>query len=522
MNNKLLIGYVRSVKGLEVEVELNKNVEKMKFSVNGRIYRVGQIGSYVIIPIPFEKLVGIVSEVKMQPIEETQEGKLVLSDRKMMVLQLVGSIREGKFDRGLRTYPLIGDEVHLAHSEEINTIFAGQKTEFSINVGNFSQVENTPVWIDVNKLLSRHTAIVGNTGAGKSTTVATLIRRFLEKYEHAHIILFDIHGEYQNMNHPKIKHIKADNLKIPHWLLNFSQWQDLLSISPTATKQRDNLKTAIIELKEKHNPTFDKAKLSVDSPIYFPIEELLVKVKDEKKDTSLTEKLDTLTKDVRYDNLLKSGYNSTDELKNFAETILDRNFCCTILDLSKIVPDILSSVVEILSRLFYEFCYWNLRKDFPLLLIYEEGHRYLSGDYANYTSRKRVENIAKEGRKYGVGIVIVSQRPSEISETILAQCNNFIAHRLTTDKDKDFIKNLLPENLLGLTNLLPSISQGESLIAGDAVVLPARVNIEKLEDLPSIDCDFHTKWNKGPTDGFDVELVLDNWVNQKFSWKKEE
>jgi len=414
----------------------------------------------------------------MQPIEETQEGKLVLSDRKMMVLQLVGSIREGKFERGLRTYPLIGDEVHLAHSEEINTIFAGQKTEFSINVGNFSQVENTPVWIDVNKLLSRHTAIVGNTGAGKSTTVATLIRRFLEKYEHAHIILFDIHGEYQNMNHPKIKHIKADNLKIPHWLLNFSQWQDLLSISPTATKQRDNLKTAIIELKEKHNPTFDKAKLSVDSPIYFPIEELLVKVKDEKKDTSLTEKLDTLTKDVRYDNLLKSGYNSTDELKNFAETILDRNFCCTILDLSKI--------------------------------------------YANYTSRKRVENIAKEGRKYGVGIVIVSQRPSEISETILAQCNNFIAHRLTTDKDKDFIKNLLPENLLGLTNLLPSISQGESLIAGDAVVLPARVNIEKLEDLPSIDCDFHTKWNKGPTDGFDVELVLDNWVNQKFSWKKEE
>jgi len=152
----------------------------------------------------------------------------------------------------------------------------------------------------------------------------------------------------------------------------------------------------------------------------------------------------------------------------------------------------------------------------------KRGHRYLSGDYANYTSRKRVENIAKEGRKYGVGIVIVSQRPSEISETILAQCNNFIAHRLTTDKDKDFIKNLLPENLLGLTNLLPSISQGESLIAGDAVVLPARVNIEKLEDLPSIDCDFHTKWNKGPTDGFDVELILDNWVNQKFSWKKEE
>ncbi|RKX64480.1 MAG: ATPase, partial [Thermodesulfobacteriota bacterium] len=143
MNNKLLIGYVRSVKGLEVEVELNKNVEKMKFSVNGKIYRVGQIGSYVIIPIPFEKLVGIVSEVKMQPVEETQEGKLVLSDRKMMVLQLVGSIREGKFDRGLRTYPLIGDEVHLAHSEDINTIFAGQKTEFSINVGSFSQAENT-------------------------------------------------------------------------------------------------------------------------------------------------------------------------------------------------------------------------------------------------------------------------------------------------------------------------------------------------------------------------------------------
>lgn len=202
--NKLLIGYVRSVKGLEVEVELSKDIDKMKFSFGGRTYRVGQIGSYVTIPVLFERLVGIVSEIRMQPIEEMKEGRPVLSDKKIMQLQLVGCIREGSFDRGLKTYPLIGDEVHLARAEDINTIFAGQKTDRSIRMGNFSQTENILIWIDVNKMLSRHTAIVGNTGSGKSTTVATLIRRFLEKYPHAHIVLFDIHGEYGQIKHKKI------------------------------------------------------------------------------------------------------------------------------------------------------------------------------------------------------------------------------------------------------------------------------------------------------------------------------
>ena len=327
--NELLIGYIRSVKGLEVEVELDKEIEKMKFSFNGRTYRVGQVGSYIIIPVLFERLIGIVSEVRMQAIEEMDGDKPILSDKKMMQIQLVGSIREGKFDRGLKTYPLIGDEVHLARFEDINTIFAGQKTKHSIKIGNFSHAENTPIWMDVNKLLSRHTAIVGNTGAGKSTTVATLIKCFLEEYPHSHIILFDIHGEYGQIKHEKIKPIKGEDLKIPHWLLSFSQWKDLLAITPQAAKQSDNLKTAIIDLRKKHNLNFDEIKLSVDTPIYFPINELLTHT-SVTKDASLKEKLDVLYKDVRYDNLLKSGYDGTQKLKDFAENILDRNFNCTI------------------------------------------------------------------------------------------------------------------------------------------------------------------------------------------------
>jgi hypothetical protein len=517
--NELLIGYVRSVRGLDVEVELSRDVGQMKFSVGGRTYRVGQIGSYVTIPVLFERLVGIVSEVRMQPIEEIIEGKPVLSDKKVMQLQLVGCISEGEFDRGLKDYPLIGDEVHLARSEDIDIIFAGQKTERAIKIGNFAQTEDTPIWIDVNKMLSRHSAIVGNTGSGKSTTVATLIKTFLGKYEHPHIILFDIHGEYGQIKDKKIKHIRGEELKVPHWLLNFSQWKDLLSIGPTASKQSDNLKTAITELREKNNKDFDKAKLSVDTPIYFPMDELLAH-ESITKDASLSEKLEVLIKDIRCDNIFKSGYDSTEEIGKFAESIIDKHYSCTILDLSKIVPDMLSSVVEILSRLFYEFAYWNLEKDYPIVLIYEEGHRYLSGEYGNYTSRRRVENIAKEGRKYGVGIILVSQRPSEISETIFSQCNNFIIHRLTTDKDREFIKNLLPENLQGLTNLLPSLGQGEALIAGDAAVLPARAKIDMLEKLPSIDCDFHSKWTDGPETGFNVKSILENWIHQKFEWRK--
>lgn len=516
--NELLIGYVRTVKGLEVLVELDKEVDKMKFSFGGITYRVGQIGSYVIIPVIFEKLVGIVSEVSMQPIEETIDNKPVLSDKKLMQIQLVGRIQEGVFDRGLKTYPLIGDEVHLAKSEDIENIFAGQMTEGAIKLGGFSHAIDTPIWVDVNKLLSRHTAIVGNTGAGKSTTVATIILGFLEKYPNSHIVLFDIHGEYSQIGHKKIKHIKADELEVPHWLLNFSQWKELLSISQQAYKQSDHLKTAITELKKANNKDFDDSKLSVDTPIYFPIDDLL-KYDTVKDDPSLLEKLDVLVKDVRYDFLLKSKYDETSKLSEFVNSVIDSKYNCIVLDMSKVVPDILSAVVEIYSRICYEFSYWNLERDFPLLLIYEEGHRYLSGEYANFTSRKRVENISKEGRKYGVGVMIVSQRPSEISETILAQCNNFIAHRLTTDKDRDFIRNLLPENMVGLTNLLPSLGQGEALIVGDSVVLPARSQIDMLVKLPSIDCDFDAKWTEGPGKDFKIEKITECWINQNFEWR---
>jgi uncharacterized protein len=171
-----------------------------------------------------------------------------------------------------------------------------------------------------------------------------------------------------------------------------------------------------------------------------------------------------------------------------------------------------SLLISLLSRLLFDFCYWNLERDFPLLMIYEEGHKYLSFGMA----KKTVERISKEGRKYGVSILVASQRPSELSDTILSQCNNFISHRLSTYADQSIIQNRLSENIEGLTNLLPTLSRGEAVIVGDCISLPARVKISKQIELRNTDCEFSKLWKDGPDSNFSTEYIVENMRLQQY------
>ncbi|HLD29216.1 MAG TPA: helicase HerA-like domain-containing protein, partial [bacterium] len=442
---KTYIGKIYSVRGMTVEAEVERDFSELKLLGEKRSFLPSQVGSYVLIHGRFEKQVGIISEVRRMPIEETREGRIEFKIKSVMIVQLVGSLGEKSFQRGYVLPPFVGEEVHFPEPQDFERIFSGQQKELSIKVGHFHQMEEIPVLLHLDRLLARHTAVVGNTGSGKSTTVATLVMRLIEKYDHAHIALFDIHGEYSLISHPRVKQIKADALKIPHWLLSFPQWKTLLNVGFRTSEPWDALKEAITELKCRYNKDIEPSKISVDMPVYFPVEKLLQHPRIVGEECAIMrERIETLIKDSRYFNILKSGYDSTETLKDFTQLILDKNAGCTVLNLSKIMPDMLNFVVEILSRLFFRFCYWNLNRDYPLLLVYEEGHRYLGRDDAPHSATRRVEDIAKEGRKYGVGLMIVTQRPSDISETILAQCNNFIAHRLTTDRDKNFLMSLLP------------------------------------------------------------------------------
>ncbi len=501
------IGFISSVKGLDAEVEINSALPKLTFPQGDTVYRVGELGAYVTIPLETESLIGVVYE--------TTKLSGTSFKQAFFKLHLVGTLQQQVFRKDFSRSPLLEDQVMAASPEEVAAIFTSASRQGTVTLGHLSQWAHIPYRTDLNKLLARHLAIVGNTGSGKSTTVATLIRHLLNEYAHPHIVVFDVHGEYGQMVHPLLKQVTPDQLKVPHWLLKFSQWQDLLTLTPPHVKSLDALKTTLMDLRMKFNPEYDRAKLTVDTPLYFRMMELLTHPKVT-NDDFLNERLNSLYRDARYDPILKAEF---DTLAGFADSVMDPAVGCTVLNLSHLVSELLIPIVEIFSTLFYELSFWNLERDFPLVLIYEEGHRYLNDAESSASSRKRIESLVKEGRKYGIAVVIVSQRPSDISETILAQCNNCVAHRLTTDRDQSFVKDLLPRNMWGLADLLPSLAKGEALMAGDAVPLPARVQIVMEEALPSTECDLDTQWRQGPREDFSIGTAADNWINQKFEWR---
>lgn len=501
------IGIVHAVRG--AEITLARETGSTLRPIEGD--RIGAIGSFVTLPTPLEILIGMVSAI---------EGPSATAATGTLTFQLIGAIRDGRFTRGMGTSPIPGERAYVPTQDQVLTLLGHEAGAPLIPLGTLPQFPDIPVTLDLNKLLSRHALIVGSTGSGKSTTVATLVLTLLERYAHPYLVIFDVHGEYGGLRHPKMKLINGHELKIPHWLLSLQQWGDLLHLEPQS-QSLTNLGAALQELKAKYNPEFDRSKLSVDTPIFYRLFELTTHPKVT-HDPTLNERLPPMSKDVRYAPLFQSGYEYLGGLTAFTDLVLDRRQGATILDLSHLVPDLLSPVVEIFSRLFFEFCYWNTKRDFPLVLVYEEGHRYLSADPVHASSRKRVENIVKEGRKYGVGAIIVSQRPTEISPTILAQCGNIIAHRLTTDQDRQCVKNLLPESLVGFTSLLPSLATGEMLLAGDAASLPLRSQVKYLQKLPSVDCDYHAKWTHGPGAGFSSEAILKNWLDQTNHWPDED
>lgn len=501
------IGFISAVKGLDAEMEINPALSQFTIPQGETVYRIGELGAYVTIPSDIETFIGVVYD--------TFKPSGVPSLPARFKLHLVGALHQGTFRKDFAHSPLLTDSVFAATPEEVATIFNSTSPNGTVALGHLSQWARIPYRTDVNKLLTRHLAVVGNTGSGKSTTIATLIRHLLNDYPHPHIVVFDVHGEYGQMIHPHLKHITPDQLKVPHWLLKFSQWRDLLLLTPQHVKSLDALKTALMDLRMKFNPQYDRSKLTVDTPLFFRMMELVTHPKIT-NDDYLNERINSLYRDARYDPILKANFDS---LASFAEWVIDPSTGCTVLNLSHLVPDLLIPTVEIFSTLFYELSFWNLEHDFPLVLIYEEGHRYLNDSESSDSSRKRIESIVKEGRKYGIASVIVSQRPSDISETILAQCNNCIAHRLTTDRDQAFVKHLLPRNLIGLADLLPSLAKGEALVAGDAVPLPARVQIVMEEQLPSTECDLDAQWQKGPREDFSVRTATDNWIHQKFEWR---
>lgn len=547
-NDITYLGNIIRVDSETIEVEVSNAIPSAAPIINGRLYKIGQIGTFIKVPIGNITIYGIVSSVSNMPNKVDDQMLKYNFGSRFLTVQLVGEkIGNDDFEKGIGTYPTINDEVHIVIEKDLLDIY-GKKDSGSIEIGKHSSSENLSVYVDIHKLILRHCAILGSTGSGKSNTTVGVLKAILNDYEGSRVILVDPHGEYSSaFPEAKVYKINDENnqLFIPFWLMNFDELAYFLVGAKPSDDQRPEyrkFRELITDLKKENctlkagvvNPDF----VTSDSPIPFSARKLWYEMnwwlnasfestkKDEQTKTNAFEentgdcenligakfrshlstasnqppyksqhndfysyekKIISRLKDSRYDFLFNPGdykdANSSKDLHNLLSDWIGNEEKLTILDLSGVPYEVLDITVGLITRFIYDSMFWGryepyTGKNRPLLLAYEEAHSYLSKSENNSYSKIAVEKVFKEGRKFGLGALVISQRPSEISETILAQVGTFIALRLSNSGDQSIVRSSAPDNLNSLIDLLPSLRIGEAIIVGEAIKIPSRVRIK--------------------------------------------
>ena len=552
-----LLGKIEDVDGNSVGVVLNERIGSGLVFVKGKGYRIGQIGNFIKIPLGFTHLFGIITKVGASALPQNQH-EIEYYQQRWIRVELIGEgFQNGDFSRGISQYPTIGDAVHLVTEDDLKKIYGRPDSPVYIKIGHLSGTESIPTLLNINFLVTRHSVIVGTTGTGKSTTVASILNKITDKdrFSSARVIVLDIHGEYANVlrDYAKVFTINSssekdsDSLFIPYWALRFEEIEKIAFGNLSDEAGRGAIIEKIIEkkkesLSEKKCDGVDENNLNVDTPVPFSIHSLwleMFKLISATHITTQNQSIDTVaySKDEndeiiqpgnasevippKYESLVpkkvflsRSTFNIKRNLEVLAYRLRDAryrflfnpgNWCpnekgvpkedidslleswlghkenITILDLSGIPREILDVLIGALLRIIYDSLFWSKNlpeggRERPLLLVLEEAHVYLRNE--SKLASEMVRKIVKEGRKYGVGAMIVSQRPSEIDSTILSQCGTIFAMRLANKKDRGQIYNTASDNLKGLFSLLPVLKTGEAIIVGEAVHLPIRSQID--------------------------------------------
>lgn len=508
-----------------------------------------KVGSYLrVLDNENAVLIAIIENFSIE-VKEDKKKKYIIEATPL------GLIIDGKFQRGGDTIAIPPKRVEPAKREEIEKIFMDSIDKNKKFVFAKLSTDNTiNVPVDGNKFFNKHIAIVGSTGSGKSHTVAKIVQEAINSKDdgynglnNSHIVIFDIHSEYKSA-FPKANCIDIDNLILPYWLLNSDELQELfIDTEANDHNQRNVFKESVVSNRKKYFDGSDKEKdkIHFDSPLFFEINDILKDAKDKNEEmipgardtmkagplngklSNFVSRLENKINDKRLEFLLgdKSKKITFEETLKQLISYDSNKSNVTIIDLSGIPFEVLSITVSLISRILFEYGYYykrfrckikpdeNINNDVPILLVYEEAHKYApNSDLSKYRSSKQsIERIAKEGRKYGVSMLLASQRPSEISETIFSQCNNFIAMRLTNPTDQNYVKKLLPDTYGGLINKMPTLKAGESLLIGDSIIVPSIVQIDECENKPSSnDIPYFELWKEEWKD-LDISSIKDEW-----------
>ena len=521
-----------------------------------------------------EKLIGILTKVTKKKIDfdETEQDEGIVYSSDYCIINLVGSfynkygvVNENKFKRAINTYPEINSKVYQANEATMKMIMnaiSGKETEYkSLEIGHFASNRDVSAVLDGNRFFQRHACIVGSTGSGKSYTVASILEKTNE-LPYANMIVFDLHGEYNELSYADQIKIcdEPEGLHIPLWFFNYEEIHSLFveSSEGTSTNQRAAVINYILRAKKEYiNNNMSEVSeeiVTADTPIPFSAEELIEYLENQNilevetgeiyktgenkgqaktkkgqyydKLTNLITRLRTKMDDKKYGFVFneKDTINA-DYLNQFAKRIMgNTKYRIKVIDLSEVPSDMLAIIIGIVTRIIYDIQFWiTPSKDevrHPLVLACDEAHIYMSNDTSKMKAVEKksleiFEKIAKEGRKYGIGLLIVSQRPAELNTTIMSQCNNIVSLKVTNDRDKSAVAAMLTDSLVGIVEMLPNLDVGECVVVGDAIMLPSKIILDKPKEKPkSATIDFWDRWYDGKQTVFDIDVATKNLIKQ--------
>jgi DNA helicase HerA-like ATPase len=418
-------------------------------------------------------------------------------------IDLLGEVLHGagteSFARGISIYPVLGAPVFIATAEDIALIYAKPNT-WTLAIGSLHQDEARPAFLLSQEFLSKHSAIVGTTGSGKSCALTLMLRTLLTAHPNGHVVLLDPHGEYAAAFPDLAERITPDKLQLPYWLLSFEEVCEVLCSrdAPARSREMPILKDTILLAKQDFlgNDAEKIAQVTVDTPVPYRMNSLEKRISEamgklDRPDSALPymrllATIETLRKDRRYAFMFES-LTVRDNMGEILSRILRIPVAgkpITILDISAVPSEIVNVVVSLLCRLIFDFALWSDRDEaIPILVVCDEAHRYIPRDESLgfEPTIRSISRIAKEGRKYGVSLCLVTQRPSELSEAILSQCSTIFALRMNNEKDRGYVRAMLPDDAAGLMAALPTLRQREAIAVGEGVAHPMRIRFAELE-----------------------------------------
>lgn len=492
-------------------------------------------------------VIGIVSGLSIPvPASRADEHEL-----KILEIEMVGEIitaRDGaqnrNFRRGVSAFPTLGSEVHLAASEDLSVIFSSDATGL-VRIGSIQQDENIPAHIIPDDLLAKHFAVVGTTGTGKSCAVSLILRGMMQEHKNAHIVVLDPHNEYAPAFGEQAEVIGPESLQLPYWLLNFDELVEVLLGGETGRRVEMEVLREIIPIAKQNyragageasalvckTPSGGGNTITVDTPVPYRISDLIQMLdtmmgKLDKPESlvpykRLKARIEALTVDGRYA-FMFGGLTVRDIMRDVIGRIFRvpvEGRPITVMDLSGVPAEILNVVVSVVCRMAFDLAMWSDRQ-VPITIVCEEAHRYVPRNAAlGFEPTKRaISKIAKEGRKYGVSLCVVTQRPSEIDPTILSQTSTIFAMRLTNQNDQEIVQAAVSDAAVSLLEFLPSMGNGEAIAIGEGVPLPMRIRFDRLPDgfAPrSSGASFSEGWKEDRGSAEFVDAVIDRWRGQR-------